>query len=162
MARAARGRKKVKKNVPRGIVHIQATFNNTIVTITDMQEIPSLGNSGNTGFKGSRKAHPMLLRSPLRSCQPCQRTWVAGSGSQSQRSWLRSGSCHSCIAGGRSIHPYDQGCYSDSTQWLPSSSAPPGVSLTIREIQAIEIKESQTWQDIAELFANYAVQTVSS
>ncbi|MGI6454653.1 MAG: 30S ribosomal protein S11 [bacterium] len=59
MARAARGRKKVKKNVPRGIVHIQATFNNTIVTITDMQgNTISWATSGNTGFKGSRKSTP--------------------------------------------------------------------------------------------------------
>ncbi len=56
---AGRGKKKVKKNVPRGIVHIQATFNNTIVTITDMEgNALSWATSGNTGFKGSRKSTP--------------------------------------------------------------------------------------------------------
>jgi small subunit ribosomal protein S11 len=56
---AGRGKKKVKKNVPRGIVHIQATFNNTIVTITDMQgNAVSWATAGNTGFKGSRKSTP--------------------------------------------------------------------------------------------------------
>jgi small subunit ribosomal protein S11 len=56
---AGRGKKKVKKNVPRGIVHIQATFNNTIVTITDMEgNTLSWATSGNTGFKGSRKSTP--------------------------------------------------------------------------------------------------------
>ncbi|MBZ0256129.1 30S ribosomal protein S11 [bacterium] len=56
---AGRGKKKVKKNVPRGIVHIQATFNNTIVTITDMEgNAISWATSGNTGFKGSRKSTP--------------------------------------------------------------------------------------------------------
>ncbi|MBI1386879.1 MAG: 30S ribosomal protein S11 [bacterium] len=56
---AARGKKKVKKHVPRGIVHIQATFNNTIVTITDMEgNTISWATSGNTGFKGSRKSTP--------------------------------------------------------------------------------------------------------
>lgn len=56
---AGRGKKKVKKNVPRGIVHIQATFNNTIVTITDMEgKTLSWATSGNTGFKGSRKSTP--------------------------------------------------------------------------------------------------------
>ncbi len=56
---AGRGKKKVKKNVPRGIVHIQATFNNTIVTITDMQgNALSWATAGNTGFKGSRKSTP--------------------------------------------------------------------------------------------------------
>ncbi len=63
MARAgrsgSRSRKKVKKNVPRGIVHIQATFNNTIVTITDMEgNAISWASAGNTGFKGSRKSTP--------------------------------------------------------------------------------------------------------
>lgn len=63
MARAARGggrgKKKVKKNVPRGVVHIQATFNNTIVTITDMEgNTLSWATAGNTGFKGSRKSTP--------------------------------------------------------------------------------------------------------
>ena len=56
---AGRGKKKVKKNVPRGIVHIQATFNNTIVTITDMEgNALSWATAGNTGFKGSRKSTP--------------------------------------------------------------------------------------------------------
>ncbi|MDP8244045.1 MAG: 30S ribosomal protein S11 [Candidatus Hinthialibacter antarcticus] len=56
---AGRGKKKVKKNVPRGIAHIQATFNNTIVTITDMEgNAISWATSGNTGFKGSRKSTP--------------------------------------------------------------------------------------------------------
>jgi len=56
---AGRGKKKVKKNVPRGIVHIQATFNNTIVTITDMEgKAISWASAGNTGFKGSRKSTP--------------------------------------------------------------------------------------------------------
>lgn len=56
---AARGKKKVKKHVPKGIAHIQATFNNTIVTITDMEgNAISWATSGNTGFKGSRKSTP--------------------------------------------------------------------------------------------------------
>ncbi len=56
---AGRGKKKAKKNVPRGIVHIQATFNNTIVTITDMEgNTLSWATAGNTGFKGSRKSTP--------------------------------------------------------------------------------------------------------
>ncbi|MDX9752805.1 MAG: 30S ribosomal protein S11 [bacterium] len=58
-SRGARGKKKVKKNIPRGIVHIQATFNNTIVTVTDMKgNAISWATSGNTGFKGSRKSTP--------------------------------------------------------------------------------------------------------
>ena len=59
MGRQARGRKKVKKNIPRGVAHIQATFNNTIVSITDMQgNVVSWASAGNMGFKGSRKSTP--------------------------------------------------------------------------------------------------------
>lgn len=60
MARAARAvKKKVKKNVPKGRVYIQATFNNTVVTITDMKgNTLSWSTSGHTGFKGSRKSTP--------------------------------------------------------------------------------------------------------
>jgi small subunit ribosomal protein S11 len=54
---AARARKKVKKNVAEGIAHVHASFNNTIVTITDRQgNALSWATSGNAGFKGSRKS----------------------------------------------------------------------------------------------------------
>lgn len=56
---AARVRKKVKKNVSEGIAHVQASFNNTIVTITDRQgNALAWATSGNAGFKGSRKSTP--------------------------------------------------------------------------------------------------------
>jgi small subunit ribosomal protein S11 len=53
------GRKKAKKNVSTGIAHIQSTFNNTIVTITDLQgNVVAWSSSGARGFKGSRKSTP--------------------------------------------------------------------------------------------------------
>ena len=60
MAKAsARIRKRVKKNVVDGIAFIHASFNNTIVTITDMQgNVVAWGSSGSAGFKGSRKGTP--------------------------------------------------------------------------------------------------------
>ncbi len=52
-------RKKVSKNVVKGIAHIQSTFNNTIVTITDMEgNTISWASAGGQGFKGSRKSTP--------------------------------------------------------------------------------------------------------
>ncbi len=60
---AARARKKVKKNVAEGIAHIHASFNNTIVTITDRQgNTLSWATSGNAGFKGSRKSTPFAAQ----------------------------------------------------------------------------------------------------
>ena len=52
-------KKKVKKNVPEGIAHIQSTFNNTIVTITDKEgNALTWAAAGAVGFKGSKKSTP--------------------------------------------------------------------------------------------------------
>ena len=60
---AARVRKKVKKNVAEGIAHIHASFNNTIVTITDRQgNALAWATSGAAGFKGSRKSTPFAAQ----------------------------------------------------------------------------------------------------
>ncbi len=56
-------RKKEKKNVPVGIAHIQATFNNTLIGITDTQgNVISWSSSGSMGFKGSRKGTPFAAQ----------------------------------------------------------------------------------------------------
>lgn len=56
-------KKKEKKHVPVGIVHIQATFNNTIVTISDMNgNVVSWSSSGSLGFRGSRKGTPFAAQ----------------------------------------------------------------------------------------------------
>ncbi len=57
--RVAKTRRRERKNVPTGHAHIQATFNNTIVTITDpIGAVVSWGSAGLAGFKGSRKSTP--------------------------------------------------------------------------------------------------------
>ncbi len=64
MAKAKRVRKKKeRKNIPSGIAHIQSTFNNTIVTITDYKgNTISWSSSGLQGFKGSRKSTPFAAQ----------------------------------------------------------------------------------------------------
>jgi small subunit ribosomal protein S11 len=65
MAKATntRVRKKVKKNVAEGIAHIHASFNNTIIMITDRQgNALSWATSGSSGFKGSRKSTPFAAQ----------------------------------------------------------------------------------------------------
>ena len=58
-----RGGRRVKRNVPRGQAHIQATFNNTIVTMTDPQgNVVNWASGGTVGFKGSRKSTPFAAR----------------------------------------------------------------------------------------------------
>ncbi len=56
-------KKKVKKNIQKGVAHIQATFNNTIVTITDeMGNTIAWSSAGVRGFKGSRKSTPFAAQ----------------------------------------------------------------------------------------------------
>jgi small subunit ribosomal protein S11 len=56
-------KKKEKKNVPVGLVHVQATFNNTIITITDaLGNVLSWSSSGSLGFRGSRKGTPFAAQ----------------------------------------------------------------------------------------------------
>ncbi len=63
MAKKVRSRKKEKKSIPSGIVHIQSTFNNTIVTITDPAgNVVSWSSAGVQGFKGSRKSTPFAAQ----------------------------------------------------------------------------------------------------
>ncbi|ACQ70533.1 MULTISPECIES: 30S ribosomal protein S11 [Exiguobacterium] len=58
-----RSKRKVKKHVEVGVVHIRSTFNNTIITITDTQgNAISWATSGNLGFKGSRKSTPFAAQ----------------------------------------------------------------------------------------------------
>lgn len=61
--RSAPRRKKVRRTVPEGIVHIHSTFNNTIVSITDLQgNVVAWASAGAVGFKGSRKSTPFAAQ----------------------------------------------------------------------------------------------------
>jgi small subunit ribosomal protein S11 len=64
-------KRKEKKNIERGAAHIRSSFNNTIVTITDVQgNALSWASAGGLGFRGSkRRAHPSRLSRPLRQQQ---------------------------------------------------------------------------------------------
>ncbi|PID39625.1 MAG: 30S ribosomal protein S11 [Proteobacteria bacterium] len=63
MPRKSQTKKKVRKNISSGVVHIQSTFNNTIVTITDViGNVVSWSSAGIHGFKGSRKSTPFAAQ----------------------------------------------------------------------------------------------------
>ena len=63
MAKRTRTKKKIKKNISSGVVHIQSTFNNTIITITDPAgNVVAWSSSGVQGFKGSRKSTPFAAQ----------------------------------------------------------------------------------------------------
>ena len=66
---AKRTRRKVRKNVVRAIVHIKATFNNTLITITDLDgNTVCSGSAGCVGFKGSRKSTPFAAQRAAQRC----------------------------------------------------------------------------------------------
>lgn len=61
--------KKVKKNISQGIAHIQSTFNNTIVTITDVNgDTIAWASAGTEGFSGSRKQTPFAAQMAAEAC----------------------------------------------------------------------------------------------
>ena len=64
MAKAKRVKRRVRKNIQTGVAHIHATFNNTVITITDVAgNTVAQSSSGEVGFKGSRKSTPYAAQS---------------------------------------------------------------------------------------------------
>jgi small subunit ribosomal protein S11 len=62
-------KKKIRRNVSRGIAHIKATFNNTTVTITDVNgDVLCWATAGTSGFKGSRKSTPFAAQRAAETC----------------------------------------------------------------------------------------------
>nr|YP_009434901.1 ribosomal protein S11 [Lobelia hartlaubii]YP_009437146.1 ribosomal protein S11 [Lobelia baumannii]ATG24807.1 ribosomal protein S11 [Lobelia hartlaubii]ATG27521.1 ribosomal protein S11 [Lobelia baumannii] len=57
------GSRKSRRRIPKGVIHVQAGFNNTIVTVTDVQgRVVSSSSAGNCGFRGSRKGTPFAAQ----------------------------------------------------------------------------------------------------
>jgi small subunit ribosomal protein S11 len=88
--RGASAKKKTKKNIPQGIVHIRATFNNTIITITDRAgNTVAWASSGSIGYTGSRKSTPYAAglaaenaaRTARDSGMHSVEIWITGPGS---------------------------------------------------------------------------------
>src|SRR5437879_1320694 len=62
-------RKRVRRSVPEGVAHVHATFNNTIITITDQQGlVVAWSSAGSVGFKGSRKGTPFAAQMAAEAC----------------------------------------------------------------------------------------------
>ena len=122
---SARGRKKVRKVVTEGIAHVHASFNNTIITITDRQgNAIAASSSGAQGFKGSRKSTPfaaqvaadvagkIAIEHGLKNVEV--RIWGPGPGRESSVRALNAHPCH-----------FHSGCDPDPAQRRPSFQASP-------------------------------------
>jgi small subunit ribosomal protein S11 len=65
----AKKKKKARKNIAKGVAHIKATFNNTVITITDRQgNVICWDTAGSIGYKGSRKSTPFAAQRAAESC----------------------------------------------------------------------------------------------
>ena len=77
-----KSKRKTKKNILNGVVHIQSTFNNTIITICDVSgNVISWSSAGARGFKGSRKSTPFAAQVAPRTCastRPCRGSRARG------------------------------------------------------------------------------------
>ena len=115
---AVRTKKRERKNIANGAAHIQSTFNNTIVTISDLQgNTVSWASSGGLNFRGSRKSTPFAAQSAAETAAKAAmehgmktvEVYVKGPGA----------------AGHRPGGNHDQGRYPCAPQWLPSPEAAP-------------------------------------
>lgn len=69
MAKGTKGKKKTRVIEAEGVAHIQASFNNTLVTISDLQgNVITWGSSGKSGFKGSKKSTPFAAQIAAENC----------------------------------------------------------------------------------------------
>ena len=113
-------RRRERKNIDRGAAHIQSTFNNTIVTITDTQgNAVSWASAGELGFRGSRKSTPFAAQTAAETAAKVAmehgmksvEVFVKGPGSG------REAAIRALQARGQ----HDQRRDPDSSQWMPSS-----------------------------------------
>jgi len=69
MAKVRKTKKRVKKNIAQGIVYIAATFNNTVITVTDNAgNVIAWSSAGQLGFKGSKKSTPFAAQEAVEDC----------------------------------------------------------------------------------------------
>jgi small subunit ribosomal protein S11 len=69
MGKAKRTKRRIRKNIPTGVGHVQATFNNTVITITDVAgNTVAQSSAGLVGFKGSRKSTPFAAQIAAEDC----------------------------------------------------------------------------------------------
>ena len=121
--RAPKVRRREKKNVPVGHVHIAASFNNTLVSITALTgAVLSWGSGGVAGFKGSRKSTPYAASL---GAEAAARTSLRCRLRKGTRRRTRAGNPRPSDRGPR--HHCNYRCDAAATQWLPSSKEAPSL-----------------------------------
>ena len=133
-AAAARPRRKERKNIIAGVAHVAATFNNTVITITDAQgNAIAWSSAGSQGFKGSRKSTPYAAQVAAEDAgKKAREHGMETLGDRGQRSRVRTRKRPACVAGGRFLgfdHPRHD---PDPAQWLPSAQAAARLNFHVR------------------------------
>jgi len=108
MAKESGGRvkRRERKNITSGVAHVSATFNNTLVTITDVQgNAIAWSSAGSLGFKGSRKSTPYAAQMAAEDAGG-GRAWRKDAGSRGEGTRIRQGVGASGVAGGRIYYNY--------------------------------------------------------
>ena len=117
-------KKKEKKHIPVGVVHVQATFNNTIVTFTDpIGNVVAWSSSGSLGFRGSRKGTPFAAQqASLTAANKAKEAGMRVGGSEGRGSRLRPrvGRSRALSTAGIEVRVHPRH-HADSAQRLPSA-----------------------------------------
>ena len=114
-------RRRERKVVEKGAVHIRSSFNNTMVTVTDLNgNALSWASSGGLGFRGSRKSTPYAAQMVA---ETAAKAAVENCGLKTVEVYVK-GPGHPCAAVRWSGSHHDQGRHPHPAQWLPPAQAP--------------------------------------
>src|SRR4029453_10064978 len=125
-----RAAKKEKKNIPHGMATVNASFNNTIVSIADAEgNILAWSSAGRIGFKGSRKGTPFAAQLAAANCaEHAKEHGVRSVDVRVARAGGRPRVGHPGAPGQRDRHQVHQGHDADPAQRLPAEKAPEGLN----------------------------------
>src|ERR1700685_4677721 len=130
----ARVKKRERKNITSGVAHVNASFNNTMITITDAQgNTISWSSAGAMGFKGSRKSTPYAAQMAAedagkKAAEHGVKTLEVnvsgpGSGRESALRALQAAGMTITTIRDATAYPHNPRCHPHSTQWLPPAQA---------------------------------------
>ena len=133
---ATRVRRRERKNIASGVAHVNSTFNNTMITITDAQgNTISWSSAGTMGFKGSRKSTPYAAQMAAEDAAARRPNTACGRSRSRSRGRVRAAkSALRALPGGGLHGDLDPRRHADPAQWLPAAQAAARLSHARRSI----------------------------
>jgi small subunit ribosomal protein S11 len=146
-------KKKVKKVVPNAVAHIQATFNNTVITITDTDgNTLAWASAGSLGLRGSRKGTPFAAQ------QAAQKAGYAAKEHGVKQIEVRVKG----PSGRRSRHQGDQRCNAHPSQRMPAAEATQSLTAGAREGSGWIVRRKSIWDGLQVRYAGFAEEKTRS